>query len=514
MTESLWEEIKNHVIRDYEGNSKFTFSEELRERCIKSWIRRFSCQLRRTGALNLSINFNGYEPASFPFVDHICSKPGINTNNEFNVGAIVSKKMCNEFYRNLAQCKRAQLEQCCVQNSGPFVQDTAFRSRRYVTRAVTFAIVERFSEKNNTKILVGEFPVVKIGKNKFCGNVDTFEDGRYTLPKGYQCCIQTHKDANCQKTAYLLAIRAQHNSFNCAVHRNYGVIQARQLIARAKKNFQELSGYLLTDGYFYRFVTVNWSSGNEHEVTFNAETQLDALINYGCKMLENQINQKISKPPSIELPPSIIVEQIINANVVVISMKGLKYAIKCVELRWQKVDEGREMRALKWLKAIDQQCNRIAYPFVVKFDDHSLSISEYGGMSLFEQCYCDANQNQILAKIVKTDVTIALEFLHKNGFVFVDVHPGNIVYNNLLGAKLIDVESISKSNEKDDSAVVIRFFKGPNFNTDKIVPTEDFVSLKLVLHWILNTLQYRDLYYNNGIEETDELLESLLKIEN
>ena len=62
-------------------------------------------------------------------------------------------------------------------------------------------------------------------------------------------------------------------------------------------------------------------------------------------------------------------------------------------------------------------------------------------------CLCTQLECKRIKDIVKRDITTALNFLHKKGLAFVDVHPGNIIIAEGK-AYLIDVESIRYLNHE------------------------------------------------------------------
>ena len=499
--EEFWQIIKNFVASD----DMYSSLPDLQRRLISSWA---SCcgyailNLRFRDS-NRLITFDSYEPCSFPFSNHKCSrpfdiKPNSSGNNNHPQVPTTAK-----FSLYIEKCRATQSDICCNEAKRKFNTDPAFRQRRYCTRAVVFAIISQFNSASEKKLYFGKLDCFQNSHDN--SSVDRFHSGNYTLPRGYQCCIQSHQDSNCSQTEYFLTIRAQHNAFNCTTHQNYGATQVRQLAFKGKKPYQEESFYLLTNGYYFCFGRVNWAKAQESVKIFTVAAELDALVAYGVSLLQEKAKEKTILPEISHFPQDVTLLSTHKGKVAIVGYKENRFALKFHINEDSDANSNPELQAIQKLSNMDNKCDKILIPNIYHFNKFSLTVAVYHGPSLFDICLCDQKRNQIIANTVKSDIGSALEYLHKNKLVFVDVHPGNILYNEINGAKLIDFESMRQLGSKSD-VKVIPFFKTHEFDSDNLTAKQDFSSLQLVIHWILNTSNIRGLYYyNHAMNESEEI---------
>jgi len=482
-------EIKEHVKSREE--EKWADCESLQQTFFKSWMTSFACSLRSSGikAEQNFLAFQGYEPCSFYYSRHACDIPLKIKDHKAFAKSFHYVKKADKFIDYLAICKKAQAKYCCDSVKNMFVRDTAYRQRRYCTKVVVYTILNQLVQENET-LKVRDMQKWSSKEPEYCGNaVERFENNYYTLPRGYQCCICTHDDTFCLENQQLLTVRAQQNAFQCQVHFDYGTKQARQLAHRGMRENQRFSYYVITDGYYFSFIKIDWLTSFESRTTFNAAIELDALVEYGVGLIRQQLIDLKSKQrlENQYLPKGVELLWTKSDKVAIVSYKTEKFALK---FQSSSIDQ----KVISCLKSFSSQCDRIVKQHFFAGDYYSMSISLFSGQSIFQTCLCDKETAKLIADVVANDIKRGLLYLHENGYVFVDVHPGNIVYSKESGAKLVDIESISRIGSDGYSIPIIQYFKGPDFWPDSLRACDDLISLRLVGFWILNTLRFRDMF--------------------
>jgi hypothetical protein len=100
------------------------------------------------------------------------------------------------------------------------------------------------------------------------------------------------------------------------------------------------------------------------------------------------------------------------------------------------------------------------------------------------------DETRALTKSVWAQVGASLALLHRLGFAFADVHPGNILISrDLENAFLTDCESICQLGTSLDKHVLIRLQFRPLSPTASA--ETDFESLRYCVAWALDLSQFR-----------------------
>ena len=132
---------------------------------------------------------------------------------------------------------------------------------------------------------------------------------------------------------------------------------------------------------------------------------------------------------------------------------------------------------------------RLKHPFLVNVEgffetnNHFFIVSEYiDGMELFyflkkikkENSYIFTKNSYQLTKLIISQIILALEFMHNNDFVHLDIKPENILINKLGYIKIVDLGFARRLNKhiKNEYHILYR--------TDKIEGTIEYLSPEML----------------------------------
>ena len=158
---------------------------------------------------------------------------------------------------------------------------------------------------------------------------------------------------------------------------------------------------------------------------------------------------------------------------------GVLYALKKISKDKYGENVEREVKVMQRLK----------HPFIVSVegffqtDNHFFIVTEYiDGMELFyflkdikkEKPYLLSRNNYQLTRSIASQIILALEFMHNNDFVHLDIKPENILINRYGYVKIVDFGFARKLNTN------VKNEYGTLYRTDKIEGTIEYLSPEML----------------------------------
>jgi len=158
---------------------------------------------------------------------------------------------------------------------------------------------------------------------------------------------------------------------------------------------------------------------------------------------------------------------------------GVLYALKKISKDKYGENVEREVKVMQRLK----------HPFIVSVEgffetvNHFFIVTEYiDGMELFyflkdikkEKPYLLSRNNYQLTRSIASQIVLALEFMHNNDFVHLDIKPENILINRYGYVKIVDFGFARKLNTN------IKNEYGTLYRTDKIKGTIEYLSPEML----------------------------------